>query len=190
MLAIASRPQDAPPGAWQYDRRDGQEREQGTPERDLAQRIAGKLPFHDRIAAGEHRGRADHVSDPERDLVAPCRNHVGDRHRAGPIGRISHQNSSFMSSGRTPNRVYLGNCSPVIDIGISVRVGALPVCSFVFCRVHHCSCGGGTVRGAGITGGGATRDTAAGSSTLIPTALPSVSTPRSTKGNPIRESSR
>jgi hypothetical protein len=27
------------------------------------------LPFHDRIAAGEHHGRADHVGDPERDLV-------------------------------------------------------------------------------------------------------------------------
>jgi nuclear transport factor 2 (NTF2) superfamily protein len=29
----------------------GQEREQSSPERDLAQRVGGKLPFHDRIAA-------------------------------------------------------------------------------------------------------------------------------------------
>jgi hypothetical protein len=86
MLAVASRPQDTPPGARQYNRRDRQECEQGAPERDLAQRIGGKLPFHDRIAAGEHRGRADHVSDGERDLVAPRRTHFGDRHSAGPIG--------------------------------------------------------------------------------------------------------
>ena len=89
MLAVASRPQDAPPGARQYDRRDGEECEQGTPERDLAERIRGKLPFHDRIAAGKHHGRADHVGDPERDLVAPRRSQFGDRHRAEPIGRIS-----------------------------------------------------------------------------------------------------
>jgi hypothetical protein len=88
MLAVASRPQDAPPGARQYNRRDRQECEQGAPERDLAQRIGSKLPFHDRIAAGEHRGRADHVGDPERDLVAPRRSFVGDRHRAGLVGRI------------------------------------------------------------------------------------------------------
>jgi hypothetical protein len=36
MLAVASRPQDAPSGARQYDRRDGQECEQGALERDLA----------------------------------------------------------------------------------------------------------------------------------------------------------
>jgi hypothetical protein len=90
MLAVASRPPDTPPRAWQYDRRGGQEREQGAPERNLAQRIAGKLPFHDRIAAGEHHGRADHVGDPERDLVAPRRrSHIGDGHRAGPAGRMS-----------------------------------------------------------------------------------------------------
>ena len=71
------------------DRRDGQECEQGTPERDLAQRIGGKLPLHDRIAAGEHQSRADHVGDPERDLIAPRRSHVDDCHRAGPIGRLS-----------------------------------------------------------------------------------------------------
>jgi hypothetical protein len=58
MLAVASRPQDTPPGARQHIRRDGQECEQGAPERDLAQRIGGKLPLHDRIAAGEHRGGA------------------------------------------------------------------------------------------------------------------------------------
>ena len=39
------------------------------PERNLAQRIASKLPLHDRIAAGEHRSGTDHVSDAERDLV-------------------------------------------------------------------------------------------------------------------------
>jgi hypothetical protein len=58
--------------------------------RPFAQRIAGKLPFHNRIAAGEHDGRADHVGDPERDLVAPRRrSHIGDGHRAGPTGRMS-----------------------------------------------------------------------------------------------------
>jgi len=46
------------------------------------------LPFHDRIAAGEHHGRAEHVGDPERDLIAPRRRaHSGDGHRAAPIGR-------------------------------------------------------------------------------------------------------
>ena len=45
MLAVASRPQDAPPGARQYDRRDGQEREQRAPERDLAQRIVASCHF-------------------------------------------------------------------------------------------------------------------------------------------------
>src|SRR5256885_3513382 len=47
MLAVASRPPDAPPGARQYDRRDAEECEQGTPARDLAERVRGKLPFHD-----------------------------------------------------------------------------------------------------------------------------------------------
>src|SRR5215467_5309767 len=89
MLAVASRPQDAPPGARQYDRRDGKKGEQGAPERDLAQRISGKLPFHDRIAAGKHHGRADRVGDPERDLVAPRRSRVGDGHLAGSIGRMT-----------------------------------------------------------------------------------------------------
>ena len=88
MLAVALRLPDTPPGARQHDRRDGQEREQRAPERNLAQRIGGKLPFHDRIAAGEHHGRADHVGDPERDLVAP-RSRTGDGHRAGPTGRMS-----------------------------------------------------------------------------------------------------
>ena len=90
MLAIALRPPDAPPSARQYHRRDGQECEQGAPERNLAQRIAGKLPFHDRIAAGEHHGRADRVGDPERDLVAlGRRSRIGDGHRARPTGRMS-----------------------------------------------------------------------------------------------------
>ena len=89
MLAVASRPQDAPPGARQYDRRHGQECEQGAPERHLAERIAGELPLHDRIAAGEHHGRTDHVGDPERDLVASPRSCLGNAHRAGPTGRIS-----------------------------------------------------------------------------------------------------
>src|SRR5438105_7140088 len=37
MLTVASRPPDAPSGARQYDRRDGDECEQGAPESDLAE---------------------------------------------------------------------------------------------------------------------------------------------------------
>ncbi len=104
MLAVALRPPDAPPGARQYDRHDGQECEQGAPERNLAERIGGKLPFHDRIAAGEHHGRADHVSNPERDLVA-ARGRFGGGHRffgvASAAGRAaSSEPASFLSSSR------------------------------------------------------------------------------------------
>jgi len=90
VLAVASRPQDAPSGARQYDRRDGKKGEQGAPERDLAKRISGQLPFHDRIAAGKRHGRADRVGDPERNLVpSRRRSRVGDGHPAGPFGQMS-----------------------------------------------------------------------------------------------------
>src|ERR1700756_1853757 len=102
MLAVASRPEDAPPSAWQYDRRDGEECEQGAPERDLPQRIGGKFPFHNRIAPGEHRGRADHVGDPERDLAAPRRrSHICDGHRAGPFVRIFIRTPFFDEQSHT-----------------------------------------------------------------------------------------
>src|SRR5436305_11824295 len=98
MLTVALRSEDTPSGAWQYDRGDGQEREQGAPERHLAKRIGGKLPFHNRIAAGEHEGRADHVGDPERDLVAPGRRgRIGDGHRVRPIGRISLASATLLT---------------------------------------------------------------------------------------------
>jgi hypothetical protein len=82
MLAVAVRAQHGETGARQYDRRYGQEREQRAPERDLAQRIAVKLPFHDRIAAREHHGRQDHVEDAARDLVAPRDERIWGGHQA------------------------------------------------------------------------------------------------------------
>jgi hypothetical protein len=82
MLAVAIRAQHGEPGARQYDHRYREEGEQGASERDLAQRIAFKLPFHDRIAAGEHHGRADHIGDAARDLVAPRNQRVEDGHPA------------------------------------------------------------------------------------------------------------
>ena len=108
MLAVPSCPQDAPPGARQYDRRHGQEREQGAPERDLAQRIAGELPLHDRIAAGEHHGRTDHVGDPARDLVASSRSCLGSAHRAGPTGRMSIRTPLSLANDRFRRKAHGG----------------------------------------------------------------------------------
>jgi hypothetical protein len=103
---------------FRYDRSDGQKCEQGASERDLAQRIGGELPFHERIAAGEHHGRADHVGNPERDLVAPgCRSHIRDGHRGGPIGRMSIRTPPY--GDRILDRGLSRQFLPVIGIGIS-----------------------------------------------------------------------
>jgi hypothetical protein len=77
VLAIAPGAQHRQPGARQHDRRHRQKREQRAAERDLAERVGRELPFDDRIAAGEHHRRGDHIGDAARDLVAPRRQHRG-----------------------------------------------------------------------------------------------------------------
>ena len=73
MLAIAARAQHRDPGARQDHRRDRGKREQRAEKRDLADRIGLQLPFDDRVDAGEHDRRGDHIGDAARDLVAPRR---------------------------------------------------------------------------------------------------------------------